>query len=344
MPASSTDTAEIVDQPVSTGNQPADTPVAQSDDKGASSTPPEAKSMLEAVQAAVKPKDAPPASQTPETNDKSAPDPDKTPAEDKADEPSEEETRNWSAKTQQRFRKLSSDVRAAQGEIANLSPKAAEYDRIDAFVKQSGLQPETVRAALQFATALQHDPVAAHQRAMAIVQHLDPVIGNVLPPDLRTRVEQGYLTEGDARQLARSSAEANLSRQRLESTQRQQIEATQRADVQRAADASQGAVETWEQNKSRDPDWHLKQGEVAEQVELSFERRRRDTGNPQWFPTPDEAVKMADDALKRVNDRLKRFAPRAQEIRPAATDSSASNRATAEPKTMLDAIRMAVKR
>ena len=98
------------------------------------------------------------------------------------------------------------------------------------------------------------------------------------------------------------------------------------------------AIDAWEKQKAAsDPDWHQKQPEISEQVELAIERKTRELGRPYW-PTPEEAVKLSEDALETVGKRYKRFAPKPRAIDPPVTPG-ASPRSTAAPKSTMDIIK-----
>lgn len=295
--------------------------------------------MLDAVKAAIAPKDATPASKSPESTPAEGEDPDSTKAKAETDdELSPEEVKALSARTQQRFSKLTKNLKAASAEIESLKPKAAEFDKIDTYVRNAGLSSQDVAGTLEIAAMLRSQPAQALARLLPIVQQLQSMTGETLPADLQQRVDQGYLTEADAKTLAKAQADARFATSRVTAvTEQQQAEARNR-EFRDLTTNTVDKVTSWEaQQAARDPDWHLKRDNVAELVELAIERKQRELGRP-YFPTADEAIKLSADALKTVNDRTKRFGPRPQEIKPLVS-GGASPRSTAAPKTMLDVVR-----
>lgn len=300
--------------------------------------------MLDAVQTALKPETGgTPPSKTPETEAK-AEDPD---AADKADaekdaEPSDEEKAHWSDRTQRRFKRLTGDVKRLTADADALRPRAEAYDRIDTFVRQSNLSPTDVQQTLLIASQLKNDPGAAYQRLVPLMAQLENVLGLALPPELQQQVDQGLISEQNARAMSRLAAEARMSNARLQATSQQQQQGQQRQQVEQQVNAATSSVEAWEtQRAQRDPDWSTKQPLVAEQVELAVIRERRDRQDPQWFPTPEEALKISQTAYDRVTERFSQFKPK-----PAATPrdpaSGNTNRSRPAPKTMLEAIGQAV--
>jgi hypothetical protein len=295
--------------------------------------------MLDAVKAAIAPKDATPASKSTDAPVDGDPDSKAETTEDDALSP--EEIKALSARTQQRFSKLTKNLKATSAERDALKPKAAEFDKIDSFVRNAGLSQQDVAGTLEIAALLRSSPPDALARLEPIVAQLRAMVGETLPADLQQRVDQGYLTEADAKTLAKAQATARLSDQRLTAvTEQQQSEARNR-EFRTLTTNTVSSIETWESKQAeRDPDWHLKRDSVAELVELAIERKTREVGKP-WFPNAEEAIKLSTDALKTVNDRTKRFGPKPQEIRPVLS-GGASPRSTAAPKSMLDVVRQSV--
>lgn len=335
----SADTSAVVD----TTNSAADTAASTTPtDVTAASSTAEAKpaeTMLDAVKAAIAPKDAPPASKStdaPADGD----DPDSTKTDAAAeDEMSEEEAKALSVRAQKRFSKLTKNLKAATAEVDALRPKAVEYDKIDAYVRNAGLSQNDVAGTLEIAALLRSDPNQALARLLPIVQQLQSMTGETLPADLQQRVDQGYLTEADARTLAKAQADARLATQRTSAvTEATQAEARNR-EFKELTTSTVSSVTSWEAQKaSRDPDWHLKRDNVAELVELAIERKARELRRP-YFPNAQEATKLAEDALETVNKRFRSFGPKAQEIRPVL-NGGASPRSNPVPQTMLDVVRL----
>jgi hypothetical protein len=339
-PTASVDTG-VVD---TTTNTPAETAVSNSDVPAAASSTAEAKpaaTMLDAVKAAIAPKDATPASTSKDPSASDDPDSTKAKTEAEDEELSPEEVKALSARTQQRFSKLTKNLKAASAEITNLKPKAAEFDKIDTYVRNAGLSQQDVAGTLEIAALLRSSPPQALARLEPIVAQLRSMVGETLPADLQQRVDQGYLTETDAKTLAKAQATARFAEQRSSALTEQQQADQRNRETRTLVDGTVSTAETWEtQQASRDPDWHLKRDSVAELVELAIERKTREVGKP-WFPNKDEIVKLSAKALETVNDRTKRFGPKPQEIRPVL-NGGASPRSTAAPKTMLDVVRQSV--
>lgn len=350
MSESSTETAPATDQVAST---PAEATSGQptTDVKTEVSSTPEAvkpsgeqPSMLDAVKAAIAPKkDAAPASQTPEKQADPV-DPAKTEeAPPEEDNLTEDELKTLSARTQRRFRKLNADVKARDQLVEQLTPKAEEFDRLDTFVRSAGLSPTDVQGTLRIASQLRSDPHSAYQALLPIMQHLESAVGNVLPQALQQRVQAGFLTYEDAVAMSRAASHAEHSNRQLAEREQAWQEQNQRQERQGRLDSTVSSVESWEkQQATRDPDWHLKHADIRELVELEVSRKR--LADQTWLPSQDEALKITKGAYDKVNERLKRFVPKPQEMRRETGGGGASPASQPQPKTMLDAVRMAAGR
>lgn len=337
-PTAAVDTA-VVDTTNSAADPAATTTTDVSTPAASSTAEKPAGTMLDAVKAAIAPKDATPASKSTDGTPAEGEDPDSTKADaTDPDEMSEEEAKALSVRAQKRFSKLTKDLKAVSTERDTLRPKAAEYDKIDTFVRNAGLSPQDVAGTLEIAAMLRSSPQDALARLLPIVAQLQQVTGETLPADLQQRVDQGYLTEADAKTLAKAQAGERLATNRITAvTEQQQVDARNR-EFKELTTNTVSSVTSWEaQQAARDPDWHLKRDNVAELVELAIERKTRELKRP-WFPNAQEAIQLSADALKTVNDRSKRFGPRPVAITPIS-NGGASPRSTAVPKTMLDVVR-----
>jgi hypothetical protein len=343
MPESSPDSAapaadELLSDSNTANSSAADT---QQTDAKPDSSPAPAGTMLDAVQAALEPKAASPAPKEPGQADEA--DPNAKPADaeaEESDELSPEEAKALSWKAQQRFKTLAGKVKAKDGEIADLKPKAEGYDKMLGAIERAGISPEELDELVQVGGWMRQAPEKARERLLQVLDARDNVLGERLSPELQEQVRLGYLTEQHARELSRSRAGARLSTQRAEELAAQQKAEREAAERKTLVDSSIQAAERWDQQQAeKDPDWHLKRKEVADLVELELTREARKSGKP-YFPTAEETVKLSNAALKAVNERLSRFKPRPTEIRP--TTSSASTRSKPAPKSTLDAINNAL--
>jgi len=166
----------------------------------------------------------------------------------------------------------------------------------------------------------------------------DEMLGNHLPDDLRQKVEDGYVDEDVAKELAKERAKArNLDN--LRSQDLQKSEAERQADAEQKTRTEVAfAIQSWEDGiKAKDPDYATKKAKLVEtQVRALIQQ------NGTMPQTPDEARTLAENAYTAVNEQLKALIPRPRPIAPSPTGLSA--RVSTAPKTLGEAIRTAINR
>jgi hypothetical protein len=288
--------------------------------------------LLSAVQAALKPK----------AGDSSAPQVDLKPKDGEAPaegdepptgDPDEEELKHYHSKTRKRITQLVTRAKEAEGKLAEFEPDATAFRRIQSFVSDAGINAEEFNLLLQVGKNLKNNPAEALKQITPYVNELLLLTGEVLPDDLKIQVEQGYLTEGHARELARARAGQGLSQAQL--AQREQRDAQQREQPQRTAHvtAVQTTISNWEAKESaNDPDWNLKQDRIKDLIELAV---RRD-----GFPkTTQAAVDLAKKAHETATNEIRRFAPARKAVTPLP--NAASTQAKAKPASLLEAMAQA---
>lgn len=293
-------------------------------------------SLLDSVKAALKPKteasSASPESQDPSAKPEGAAEGDEEPEGD----PTEEELARYHSKTRKRMSKLMGERNAALDEVKTLTPDAEIGRRITSYIADSGMSSDEANLLLEVGRNMKRDPLKALEQLKPYYDALTRMSGDVLPDDLRQEVEAGRLTDGHAKELARSRTERQVLTHRSQASETHLRERTQQQNIEAHAAAVSGAVSTWEANQAKsDPDWKLKQGRIGELIELEVRR----SGFPK---TTQDAVAMAEKAKVKVTQELAQFAPR----RPAITNvnpASAARAPIAKPSSAIEAARLALK-
>lgn len=319
-----------VDQ-VQTDVAPADSSPADKGEKG---------DMLSAVKAALEPKtgDAP-------DSDTQGSKPEVPPVADAkkdgadegedTDDLTEEELARLRPKTRKRIDNLLKERSDRDARIADLDPKAQNFEKIQRFVDNAGLSKDEVNQGFDVMANLRNDPLKAYEQLKPIFAQLQQMAGEVLTPDLQQAVEQGQLTEAHARELALTRSRASVNERRFTETEQRQQAAAQREASEANINDVSGAVTEWEKATSKnDPDWKLKQPRI--QVLVENEILRKQARDPAYFPSKDEAIKMSKDALAAVETEFKRLAPQRRSISTPASDAGSSP-SMPVPKTMLEA-------
>lgn len=274
-------------------------------------------SLLDAVKRAVnKPADA--ASSTVETNGASAKDA-KSPALG-LDDPAKDKTgaeadQKLPFHNHPRWKEVVAERDAYRSD-------AGEYRKITTYMSQNGLTSDEVAEGFHIMALMKTNPVEAHKRISEYKAQLDPFVGEKLPEDISKKVEEGYIDEETAKQLATYKAAEQLQQQRQQYAMQQQAE--------QALHGIHAAVVGWEQQmKVKDPDWSAKQDLVTDQVKLMLSAEKPST--------PEEALALVERAHSIIKERLSRFAP---QRRPVSTVSSATSSANASvvPQSLKEAV------
>lgn len=319
----------------------ASSPVTPTDAKPADPSPASAdkpKDMLEVVQKALnKPKaDASPAPENgkPETVESEA-----APEDGDAEPPdlSKEERAQLSAKTTNRMRYLDRGFKKFKAEAESLKPLAEQMRQIEQFVSNAGLEPKEVNAGFEMMRLMKNDPVKAYEAITPIFLQLRKLAGEVLPEDLKKKVDSGHLPEDVALELSRTKArEAHATRQ----AEQQSAAARQRTEAetrQSLITAGSQALSSWEDKwKQTDPDYAVKYDSVKDRIELGLANFARQNK----IPTAQEVHGLAEQARKDVEARLKPFnANRRKPIDPGPSGSPTNPASQPKPKSHLDVVK-----
>lgn len=254
----------------------------------------------------------------------------KAPAEEPLGELTEDELRRFGPKTQRRMRQLLTQRAEANTELEKLKPRAESFDKIDQFVKSNRLSNADLAVIFEIGALVRNDPFKALEKLEPIYQQLQGMTGAKLPPDVQERVNLGYLTEADARELVKARKRVEHTEARTQEQTEQARETERRQAFTTHVNACRTTANKWESAKqSSDPDWNEKQSRIGELIELEVLKN----GYPE---TQEGVVKMLDGFLTKVNAEFARFKPKPREVRPVI--GSASSRATAEPKTLEEAV------
>lgn len=216
---------------------------------------------------------------------------------------------------------------------------AEQFDKIATFMESNGLSNDEVVSGFRVMALMKSDPARALEELERFAAPLREFVGQVLPADLQSKVDQGALDPDSARELARARNEAKHASERAREVTEQSRADRERQDRETARTSMYNAVAEWEAGvKSSDPDYAVKQSFVTERIRVLMAEKP---------PTNAlEAVELAKRAHKDVTERLKPLSPRRQEERnlpgPSANDTSLV-RGTPQPKSLKEAAILALR-
>lgn len=204
--------------------------------------------------------------------------------------------------------------------------------------RKEGLENDEMIDTLQKVALVKRDPVAGWNAIKPWVQKVLIAAGEVLPDDLKTRVQQGELT---------SEAAAELSRHRatVQTFESQRTFEQQRAEARQQQEASQAlesAANTWiADRQTRDPNFNAKVPAIKAEIARLHAMGLRPT-------TPDGVTEQLNSVYRTVNGRIGAEATNAARAaapapRPALTPVTggrvAATPAPAKPASTLDIIK-----
>jgi hypothetical protein len=215
---------------------------------------------------------------------------------------------------------------------------ASSFREITGYMRQHGLTGDEVTEGFDIMAKLKSGSpeglAEAREYFSSRLALLDDALGNVLPDDLKTKVEAGEIDEDAAKEVARLRAETKLRTAGEERRTEADAAEQARAVNARNAEACATAVDQWEaEAKKADPDYAKK----ADLIELACRAIAQERGLPK---NPTEAVQLAKDAKERVDRQLKAALPTPKPVKRDPVGSSAT--AVTQPKTLREAVQAAL--
>ncbi len=208
---------------------------------------------------------------------------------------------------------------------------ADQFNKITNYLSQNNINADEAQTGLQIMALMKKDPAKALEALTPFVNTLRQITGEVLPDDIRNKVDDGFMDEDAGRELSRARAEADNQKRINDSMVAQQT------NVQTAQHKEHLArtVTAWEdQARQNDPDYDLKQDEIDDRVRVLVSER----GSPN---TDEDAISMANEAYEAVNQRFKARMGTKRAIR-TASGGKLGGTPVAEPKSLLEAVQNAV--
>jgi hypothetical protein len=258
------------------------------------------RSALDVVQDVVKARDPEAAGSSPEAKKEGdEADPKATQA---AKEPDDENFSDVPFAKHPRFRQLLKQRNEFKGD-------ADRYRNVEGFLRQNNVSAEEASNALTIAALMKTNPVEAWKSLKPMVQQLLVDAGEVLPQDLKPRVESGELTVEAANEIARERA----SRTSIERTHKTAQERQEMERQQAHVDSLRGAANAWDADRSaKDPNFEAKRPKIMK--ELAWIHTTEGKAD-----TPEGVRKQLEAAYKAVGSVA---VPRAKAAVPTVGDAT----------------------
>lgn len=199
-----------------------------------------------------------------------------------------------------------------------------QWGQLTEYMERSNLSMDEANTGFQIMALMKNDPHKALEALAPYVSQLQEVTGASLPPDLQERVENGYVDEDTARELARMRHQDRSMRSQAEQA-RQQAHQRVVSDVQTSLN---GLESEW---KGSDPDWAVKRGRVFEKLQLHIVT--------QGFPSSgSQAMQVARQIKQAVDAEMAQLAPKRRSSSPDPGSDRAASMARPSPKSTQDAV------
>lgn len=228
-------------------------------------------------------------------------------------------------------------VQTLESEVEQYRYGHEQFSAVQGFMQENDLRPEDVVEALQIAAAFNRDPARAMEMLKPKVDMLQRYTGEVLPDDLRQRVEMGELGEQDAREIVRTRNEAARVQQQAEAERARRDARDREQQSMRVRNAmAMAADETQREIAASDPEYDRKAPFIQKELQLLIQQER-----PQ---SAADAMRLVRQAHQSVTDELRKLQPKPTIRRgPSGMDGGGSSSSAArEPSSMSEAIQMAV--
>ena len=271
-----------------------------------------------------------PQENTPEEGDQDAED-DESSAETEASAAEDEVPESAPAPLKKKIRRLQRESQKLRGELETLRPNAEIGQQMQEYAAANNLTSQDVVFALDLTSMVARGDYAGFYKVISpLIRHAQEVVGEVLPPDLQSRVEQGQMTSEAARDFATTRFERTQYEQRMREMQQRQ----ESQHVHQTRDDVARSVSAYEQRlAAQDPDYKAK----AEMVRLYADNMIKQRGGV--INSRDEALSIAQEAYNQANNYFKRIQPTS---RPTATTPGDSNPQTpaarSAPKNLMEAV------
>ncbi len=211
---------------------------------------------------------------------------------------------------------------------------ASAYRNISGFMQENKISGKDAADALKLTALAYQNPVEFLKRIDDLAKNVRMQIGEVLPDDLQSEVDNGMISAERAKELS-------LARNRVAVSEQQVQRSTERVEqVDNAQDLKEREriFDGWAgQTVKTDPDLMKKlplmQGELLK------------INAAEGYPQDHNAViERLNRAYKNVNETVRAFVPQRKPVDPSPRQGANPAQVKTEPKTMLEAVESALNR
>jgi hypothetical protein len=220
------------------------------------------------------------------------------------------------------------------GKLKAAETDAQRYRNVETFIGEQGLTGDEAAELLQIGGLIKTNPVEAWKRVLPTIQQLAIAAGEVLPEDLRQRVQAGEVSREVAMDLSRQRA-ANQSLTARQNWERENFQQRQVVELQQQIGST---VNSWEsERRARDPNFEAKLPAIEREVAWLQSKE----GKPRDVNGVRDQLQRAYTAVSASFAAPVQSAPKPATKRPV-TGGQVNGNVRPEPTSTLDIIEQVV--
>lgn len=233
----------------------------------------------------------------------------------------------------ERFREVLNENRQLKGANEQFRALDDTLTTIGNDARKMGLSNEEVAQLFAWPRLLAKDPNAAVEQLQGFAARWQEKVGQTIPTDLRQKIDDGFLDEPTAKEVAQLRAQSALDKQRVQV----ETEDRERSTQQQRQTEIRDAVNSYQAElKSSDPDYTPEKHAMVVDALTALVTKH---GVP---TTVVDARGMAKAAFDTVSKRLEAFKPQPRALSSPTVGRRLNKPAEAQPKSMREAIENAL--
>lgn len=256
----------------------------------------------------------------------------------------------------ERFQEVVREKNEIKQQFEQVKPALEAHNTVVSYCQQHDINNDDFAAALELAGLIKSDPMEFKKRMVPIMEGLGVLTGDKLPEDLVKKVEEGTLSQEDAKELAQLRAQIKYGEGKAKLTEEQRQQAAQRQQEQAQ---KQFVVEVqrswtdWEASKRKSmPDFKPKADasrpdgmwEMVNDKMTALGQAVDAEGKPR-FPirSPQDAIQLAEMAFKAVTESVNGFSPKRPATKHLSSNGSKTTSSNTDPlkaKTFEEAVQL----
>lgn len=248
--------------------------------------------------------------------------------------PKPEDDKNLPFHNHPRWKEVVGERDALKDRVTKLEPDAEQYGKITSFMTEHQLSADEVGDGFVVMAMIKAGDPRALERLDTLRAKVAAAVGEVIPDDLKAKVDAGALTEDAAKEVSR--ARAATARATADTTRAREAanRTTQQANETALVNDLMAATDEWAaKTASKDPDFAKKSQAITRFAQALMHTHGRPKNKA-------DVAKLMEGAYAEVNKTFVSVMSAKEPIKPV-TNANSSTSVKAVPKTLAEAVRLA---